>query len=61
LSERRTTLPFGLCGGEPGAAGRNLLNDRELPGATTVEVAPGDRLTLLTPGGGGYAAATSDG
>jgi N-methylhydantoinase B/oxoprolinase/acetone carboxylase alpha subunit len=46
-----------LAGGEPGACGRNLLNDQELPGATTVAVVAGDYVTLLTPGGGGYGAA----
>jgi 5-oxoprolinase (ATP-hydrolysing) len=61
LSGRRSTLPFGLAGGEPGAPGQNLLNDGELPGATSFEVAPGDTLTLLTPGGGGYGPATSGG
>jgi 5-oxoprolinase (ATP-hydrolysing) len=54
LSERRRSQPFGLNGGHPGAAGRNSLNGRELPGATSLDVCPGDRLTLLTPGGGGY-------
>jgi 5-oxoprolinase (ATP-hydrolysing) len=57
LTERRTSAPFGLAGGEPGACGRNLLNDQELPGATTVAVVAGDYVTLLTPGGGGYGAA----
>lgn len=57
LSERRVSLPFGARGGEPGAPGQNLLNDQELPGATTFDVVAGDRVTLLTPGGGGYGAA----
>jgi 5-oxoprolinase (ATP-hydrolysing) len=57
LTERRTSAPFGLAGGEPGACGRNLLNGQELPGATTVAVVAGDCVTLLTPGGGGYGAA----
>ena len=54
LSQRRQTTPFGLAGGAPGQAGVNLLNERELPGAAVFEAAPGDRLTLLTPGGGGF-------
>ncbi len=54
LSERRETAPFGLNGGAPGATGQNLLNDQPLPGASTFDVAKGDTVTLLTPGGGGY-------
>lgn len=54
LSERRRSAPFGLEGGQPGAPGQNLLNDLELPGATSFDVAPGDQLTILTPGGGGF-------
>ncbi|NIP81041.1 MAG: hypothetical protein GWM90_18215, partial [Gemmatimonadetes bacterium] len=27
---------------------------RRLPGKTTLEVGPGDRLLVLTPGGGGW-------
>ena len=54
LSQRRLTAPFGLAGGSAGASGRNLLNERELPGAAAFAAAPGDRLTLLTPGGGGF-------
>jgi 5-oxoprolinase (ATP-hydrolysing) len=62
LTNRRTTAPFGLGGGEPGAGGRNLLRRAgestwlELPPAATVEVAPGDRLRIETPGGGGFGA-----
>jgi 5-oxoprolinase (ATP-hydrolysing) len=54
LSERRRLEPFGLVGGRAGARGVNRLNDVELPGATSFDVAAGDRLTLLTPGGGGF-------
>jgi 5-oxoprolinase (ATP-hydrolysing) len=54
LSERRRSLPYGLDGGEPGARGENRLNGVELGGAASVEMKPGDRLTLLTPGGGGF-------
>lgn len=54
LSERRHSQPFGLEGGHGGARGQNLLNDVELPGASSFDVAAGDRLTLLTPGGGGF-------
>lgn len=58
LTERRTTRPFGLHGGGPGAPGRNLLirnsATTELPGHASLHVAPGDAITIETPGGGGY-------
>ncbi|MFZ0012612.1 MAG: hydantoinase B/oxoprolinase family protein, partial [Acidimicrobiia bacterium] len=59
MGERRRNAPWGLAGGRPGATGEDWLvrasGDRErLPGKTTVEVAPGDRLIVLTPGGGGW-------
>jgi 5-oxoprolinase (ATP-hydrolysing) len=59
LSERRALRPCGLAGGRHGAAGLNLLIRRDgrtlsLGGKATVEVAGGDRLRILTPGGGGY-------
>jgi N-methylhydantoinase B len=54
LSERRARAPAGAGGGEPGARGRNLLNGRELPAKTTVDLVPGDVLRIETPGGGGF-------
>jgi N-methylhydantoinase B len=54
ITERRRHAPRGREGGEDGAPGRNLLNDRELPPKTAGELRPGDRLRLETPGGGGY-------
>ncbi len=54
LTERRRTRPWGRDGGGDGAAGRNLLNGEPLPGKTTLEVAAGARLTIETPGGGGW-------
>ncbi len=56
LSDRRVHPPFGLEGGGPGLVGRNLAGGRTLPGRVTLEVAPGDRVTIETPGGGGYGA-----
>ena len=62
LTNRRTTAPFGLAGGQPGRPGRNLLrrsraDDWEnLAAADTVEVQPGDVIRIETPGGGGYGA-----
>jgi hypothetical protein len=56
LTERRVTTPYGLQGGEPGTRGENRLQhgDHEilLPGKVHFQASPGDRLTVLTPGGG---------
>jgi N-methylhydantoinase B len=59
MGERRRHRPWGLAGGEPGAPGEDWLirenGERErLPGKCTVSVDPGDRLLVLTPGGGGW-------
>ncbi|KAG7379521.1 hypothetical protein PHYPSEUDO_008498 [Phytophthora pseudosyringae] len=62
LSERRAFQPYGLEGGVPGARGINLLERQggrtvNLGGKNTVDVLPGEILTLYTPGGGGFGAA----
>ncbi len=60
LSQRRGPHPpYGLAGGQPGALGRNTLlradGSREpLPGMAHLSVAPGDTITIETPGGGGF-------
>ncbi|TMK24020.1 MAG: hydantoinase B/oxoprolinase family protein [Actinobacteria bacterium] len=54
ISERRRHAPQGERGGEPGAAGRNLLNGEPLPGKVTLDLAPGDAISIETPGGGGF-------
>ncbi|MBE7454903.1 MAG: hydantoinase B/oxoprolinase family protein [Kofleriaceae bacterium] len=54
VTQRRTTAPFGLAGGEPGLSGRNTLDGALLPGATHVHAAAGAVLTVETPGGGGH-------
>jgi N-methylhydantoinase B len=58
LSERRRHAPWGLAGGQPGAPGRNLLIrgsvEQELPGKFTLDLQPGDVLSIQTPGGGGW-------
>jgi N-methylhydantoinase B len=59
MGERRRNPPWGLSGGLPGALGEDWLiragGDRyRLPGKCTVEVSAGDRLVVLTPGGGGW-------
>ena len=53
-TERRIHSPWGLEGGEPGAVGENFLNTQELAGKTELAVKSGDRLTIQTPGGGGW-------
>jgi N-methylhydantoinase B len=54
ISERRRHAPRGAEGGEPGAPGRNFLNDEELPAKATRDLAPGDVVRIETPGGGGF-------
>ncbi len=54
LTERRYHAPWGLAGGGDGAPGRNLLNGEELPPKVHFAVEAGDRLTIETPGGGGW-------
>ncbi|HHH35630.1 MAG TPA: hypothetical protein ENK48_02220, partial [Gammaproteobacteria bacterium] len=38
----------------PGAPGRNRLNGRLLPPKVSLAVKAGDRLSIETPGGGGW-------
>ncbi|CAM9887417.1 unnamed protein product [Ectocarpus fasciculatus] len=74
LSERRSFRPWGLAGGQPAERGLNFLRFRgggggsgsgssgrsvSLGGKNTVKVNAGDRLTILTPGGGGHGAPPS--
>ena len=59
LSQRRAIAPFGLAGGEPASCGKNYVIRRsgtvaELTGTDSVEMTPGDRFVIETPGGGGY-------
>ena len=59
LSGRRTTAPFGLEGGAPGQPGCNSLvradgTAEQLGAVAEVKVAPGDRIIIETPGGGGF-------
>lgn len=53
LTERRRHAPPGADGGGPGARGRNLLDGRPLEPKARGTLAPGQRLRLETPGGGG--------
>jgi N-methylhydantoinase B len=59
MGERRILPPWGLAGGRPGKQGEDWLIRRgsapeRLPGKVTVQVHPGDRLLVRTPGGGGW-------
>ncbi len=54
LSDRRSTAAFGLEGGEPGAPGRNLVDGAPVAGRFAITVPAGTRLTIETPGGGGF-------
>jgi N-methylhydantoinase B len=54
ITERRRHAPPGAAGGAAGAPGRNLLDGVELPPKASGALAPGDRLRIETPGGGGY-------
>ncbi len=58
LTERRRLAPYGLHGGKPGALGENILvrdgNEIRLPGKVHFTASPGDRLSIRSPGGGGW-------
>ncbi len=58
LSERRRYAPYGVQGGGPGSRGENvLLTDGEekiLPGKVNLKLPAGARLSIRTPGGGGW-------
>ena len=65
VTERRTSTPWGLAGGEAGATGENWLWPKgdelrrtPLLDKVTVEVHAGNAIQILTPGGGGYEAPT---
>jgi N-methylhydantoinase B len=54
ITERRRHAPPGADGGAPGKPGRNLLDGEELPAKAVGALAPGQRLRIETPGGGGH-------
>jgi N-methylhydantoinase B len=56
IGERRLRAPWGLAGGANGLPGRQVVNGRALPGKVAVTLEPGDRLSIETPGGGGWGA-----
>ena len=63
LSGRRTTQPFGLEGGSAATSGEATVHRADgtaevLSATATVEMQPGDEITIKTPGGGGYGEST---
>lgn len=54
LSERRRRGPWGLAGGAAGLPGENRLNGEPLAAKAQGALLPGDRLCVMTPGGGGH-------
>lgn len=59
LSERRVFAPYGLAGGEPGSCGVNLFLRKNghvinLGGKNELPAQAGERMCILTPGGGGF-------
>lgn len=58
LSERRSTRPYGLMGGGPGQAGRNIVVKdgaaAQRPSKFHETLAAGDEIRIETPGGGGF-------
>jgi len=53
LTDRRNTRPWGVESSD-GAVGLNLLNGEVLPAKVAFEVTAGDKVTVSTPGGGGW-------
>ncbi len=69
LTQHRVEAPYGMNGGGDGQCGRQYLirgknlslrredaEEEELPSSASFEAEPGDRLTIETPGGGGWEA-----
>ena len=60
LSQHRVEAPYGLAGGSCGQCGEQWLHTSDgaspirLNGCVQISVLPGDRLIVMTPGGGGY-------
>lgn len=54
LTERRRRAPWGVAGGGDGRPGENRLNGELLPGKISLPVKACDRLSVATPGGGGW-------
>jgi N-methylhydantoinase B len=62
LADRRSRGPYGLSGGDDGAAGRTEIVHHDgsratLPGKTSVRLRKGERIRIESPGGGGWGSA----
>ena len=60
LADRRSRGPWGLAGGADGAAGKTYVTRRDgsvepMPGKFSTRLRAGERNTIETPGGGGWA------
>ncbi len=56
VTERRRHAPKGAAGGGDGQTGRNMLNGEPIPAKCRLTLKPGDVISVLTPGGGGWGA-----
>jgi N-methylhydantoinase B len=59
LADRRTRGPWGLSGGADGAPGRTFITRRDgavevMPAKFSTRLRKGERITIETPGGGGW-------
>ena len=65
LSDRRKSRPYGLAGGEPGAAGNAVtlpgscgadipVHEQDIPAKSSIQARKGDVIRIETPGGGGW-------
>jgi 5-oxoprolinase (ATP-hydrolysing) len=59
LTQHRTVQPYGMKQGEPGKTGEQFIlrhqgKKEKLQGVDGARIQPGDRLTIKTPGGGGW-------
>jgi N-methylhydantoinase B len=58
ISDRRRLSPKGVKGGSNGSPGKNIVlhnvHRLQIRGKETILLEPGDEVTILTPGAGGY-------
>lgn len=59
LTQHRVVQPYGVKGGSPGKTGEQWIvrsgdTKKRLKGIDQVSLSPGDRLVIMTPGGGGW-------
>jgi N-methylhydantoinase B len=60
IAERRRHPPRGAAGGGDGLPGRDTLDGEALAGKSAGTLAPGQRLRIETPGGGGFGDASGE-